>query len=198
MQRQIYFYNLKDLPNKLIGEEGIHKTYYFYHKGSITKEKIEIDLSVENAIVGLKGVIVGEEKNNITLSTITQHKKGNNNARVHIKAVLQDSVNFDFEGMIKISEDAQLSDSYLQQDNLITSDGVVCNSTPQLEIGANDVKASHGVTIGSFDINQLFYLQSRGLTEKASKELLSEGFLLDVFGQDVELVKKNLKLVTIL
>lgn len=177
MLKEVIKTKLKKIPDKIYLEEGIKKVIFFTHKGSLNGKIIEIIADGSNGEVELKGSVVLKNQEEFDLLTKTIHKVGNNKVRVHIKAVLDDSAKFNFEGLINIEEGSDFADSYLQQDNLVLSDNVICNSTPQLEIKANEVKASHGVTVGNFDPNQLFYLQSRGLSVKDSKKLLIEGFL---------------------
>ena len=86
----------------------------------------------------------------------------------------------DFLGMINIDKIAQLSDAYLKNDNLMIGDDCKVNSSPQLEIKADDVKASHGVTISTIDDEQMYYLMSRSLSYKDSQDLLVSGFINDI------------------
>jgi Fe-S cluster assembly protein SufD len=193
MERVVEIYKLQELPNVLVGERNKHKIYYFFHSdGSIDVGNIDIVLDTKDSVVELRGAITGKNSSIISLSSRTSHKVGNNRAFVEIKTMLEDTCIFNYTGMIDIYKNAQKSDSYLQQENLIASDDVVCNSSPQLEIKANDVKASHGVTVGSFDINQIFYLKSRGFNTKECEQIIAEGFLSSVFKEDLEEVKSRL------
>lgn len=177
MKTEIIKTTLNKIPKKIVLEKGVKKIYFFEHKGSLDLTTIEIEASQPNGEVGLKGSVSLKNKDDFNLKTLTTHFVGDNKVRIHIKAVLDDQAKLNFDGMINIEKGADFADSFLQQDNLLISDNVVCNSAPQLQIKANEVKASHGVTMGSFDPNQLFYLKSRGLSEKESKKLLIEGFL---------------------
>ncbi|PIR43152.1 hypothetical protein COV24_04270 [candidate division WWE3 bacterium CG10_big_fil_rev_8_21_14_0_10_32_10] len=197
MKKIIKIYKLIDLPLNLKAEYGLHKIYYFYHTGSITKD-IEIIVDNENSKIELKGAVFGKNHDQIVINTVTKHLVGINKARVTIKTVLTDFCTFDFTGMIEIEKKAQKCDSFLQQDNLVVSDNVICNTSPQLEIKADDVKASHGATVGNFDQNQLFYLQSRGLSLDDSQKLISEGFLASVFDKSFPKVMKTFNLSSLI
>ncbi len=141
---------------------------------------LEVTLENENTSFELYGIIIGRNTDSYKVNVISHHKVGNALSRVHIKAVLFDKSSFDFNGLIKIDPGAVLSDAYLKNDNLLIGEDAVVNSSPQLEIKADDVKASHGVTISTIsDIDQ-FYLKSRGLTDQESKELLVEGFINEI------------------
>lgn len=192
MKRITKVFLLKDLPNKIVAKEGVHKTYYFFHTGSIKNKSIDIVLTSKNSEVELNGAILGGKNDNIDLYTTTTHKVGSNNSRVNINTVLKDNCVFNYTGMINIDTKARFSDAYLQQDNLVVDDTVICNTSPQLQIKNDDVKASHGATVGSFNINQLFYLTSRGLNESVAKKIICEGFLSSVYKDDLQIVLKYL------
>lgn len=177
MLKEVIKTQIKKIPEKIYLEEGVKKVYIFKHKGGLKPTSIEIIAGESNGEVELKGSVFLKKQEEFNLVTRTTHKVGSNKVRVHIKAVLEDSAKLNFEGMIDIAKGADFADSYLQQDNLVLSDNAVCNSSPQLEIKANEVRASHGVTVASFDENQLFYLKSRGLNDKKAKKLIVDGFL---------------------
>lgn len=141
---------------------------------------LEVTLENENTSFELYGIIIGRNSDSYKVNVISHHKTGNALSRVHIKAVLFDKSTFDFNGLIKIDPGADLSDAYLKNDNLLIGENAVVNSSPQLEIKADDVKASHGVTISTISDADQFYLRSRGLTDHESKELLVEGFINEI------------------
>jgi len=169
---------LNKIPSKIFLKKDVKKVYFFEHTGGLKTKTIEIIAKERGGEVELKGSVSLKNTDDFNLKTLTTHFVGNNKVRIHIKAVLDDQAKLNYEGLINIEKGADFSDSFLQQDNLLLNDGVVCNSSPQLQIKANEVKASHGVTMGSFDQNQLFYLKSRALSEKMAKKLLVQGFLL--------------------
>jgi Fe-S cluster assembly protein SufD len=85
-----------------------------------------------------------------------------------------------FNGKIFVRQDAQKTNAYQSNKNILVSDTATVNSKPQLEIFADDVKCSHGCTVGSLDDEALFYLRSRGLSEDHAKSLLLQAFALDI------------------
>ena len=85
-----------------------------------------------------------------------------------------------FNGKIMVRQDAQKTNAYQSNNNILLSDNATINTKPQLEIFADDVKCSHGATIGQLDENAMFYLRSRGLGEKDAKNLLLYAFASDV------------------
>lgn len=141
---------------------------------------LEFSLENENSSFELYGILIGRNSDEFKVNVVSHHKVKDALSRVHIKAVMFDESKFDFNGLIKIDAGAILSDAYLKNDNLLIGDNAVVNSSPQLEIKADDVKASHGVTISTIDEIDQFYLRSRGLTDQESKELLVEGFINEI------------------
>jgi Fe-S cluster assembly protein SufD len=96
------------------------------------------------------------------------------------KGVVDDSSNAVFNGKIFVQPHAQKTNAYQSNKNILLSDHVSVNTKPQLEIFADDVKCSHGCTVGQLDEEGLFYLQSRGIDEKTAKSLLVHAFAVDV------------------
>jgi Fe-S cluster assembly protein SufD len=110
---------------------------------------------------------------NLTLIHAAPHTK----ARVTLKAVVEDSAHLNLNGLIKVNEAGQDTDSYLSEKVLLLSPKATASAIPNLEILANEVKCSHSATIGPIDEEQLFYLMSRGLSKEKATSLLAEGFL---------------------
>jgi Fe-S cluster assembly protein SufD len=96
------------------------------------------------------------------------------------KGTLTDFSRSSFEGKILVRQAAQKTQAFQSNHNLLLSDRAHADSKPNLEIFADDVKASHGATVGQLDKEQLFYLKSRGFSESKAKELLVYGFCKEV------------------
>ncbi len=106
----------------------------------------------------------------------SMHTVPNTTNNILAKGVLYGSATSVFRGKIDIGKDAQKTDSYMADHTLIMSEDAVSNSVPSLKIDANDVRASHGATVGQVDEEQLFYLESRGLSRENAEKLIVEGF----------------------
>ena len=87
-----------------------------------------------------------------------------------------------FNGQVMVEKEAQKTNAFQANNNVLTSDKATINTRPQLEIFADDVKCSHGCTVGQLDQNALFYLRSRGIPEKEATALLMYGFANKVLG----------------
>lgn len=141
---------------------------------------IELRILASNIEVDLYGIVSLNGQKEVSIKTTSNHLAPSSLSRIHIKSVLMDDSSFNFDGIIKIANGSALSDAYLQNDNLMVGDGSSVNSLPKLEILADDVKASHGVTISSFDEEQLYYLLSRGIARDKAEKVLCSGFLNEI------------------
>lgn len=131
----------------------------------------------EGAEAELFVLVIGEGIEKGQLHTAMVHLEPNTRANVQVKAVLDGESKLTFDGLIKIVPHAQKTQSYLREDVLLLSKDAQSLGKPQLEIEANDVKASHGSTIGRIDDDQLFYLSSRGIDKTQAKEAIVAGFI---------------------
>lgn len=130
----------------------------------------------------------------VALTTSTIHKVPNTSCVTYVKGVLFDGSESDYIGKIIIEKKAQQTNSYLNDDILVVGENTKNNSQPILEIEADDVKASHGATTGRVSKDQLYYLESRGLSEAESQNLIVEGFFESLLSKicDVE-IKNNIR-----
>lgn len=134
--------------------------------------KVEISENCE-----LKGIFIGKNDNQITSKITFAHSKPELKSRINIKAVLYDTSKFDFEGVLKINKGASNTDTYLKIDCLILSDGAMARAIPSLEINESAVKAGHGATIGYLDPDLVYYLKSKGLSNKQAEDIIVEAFI---------------------
>ena len=109
-----------------------------------------------------------------------QHLVGGGNSRQLIKFVLDDASRGEFYGQLRIAPDAQKTEAHQTNRNLLLSEQAVMRTRPQLEIYADDVKATHGATTGQLDDSALFYMQQRCLDETTARRLLIAAFMKDV------------------
>ena len=168
----------KQLNNRVI---EIYESKNFFLLGLESGDlEIAFDIKAENITVNIYALILGDSDKKFKLRTKTIHSVPRSNSWVLIKGIFADQSSLDFEGMISIAKGAMGSDAYLQNENLLLSNDAFVNSSPQLEIANDDVKASHGVTISTLDELQEFYLKSRGLNSKLTESLMIRGFASEV------------------
>jgi Fe-S cluster assembly protein SufD len=148
--------------------------------GQQLRTSLKVQLAEENSEVEIYGLVRnaqdGESHAHITVEHIAPHTR----SRQHFKSVLRDKSRFSFEGKILVRPEAQKTEAYQLSNALLLSDEATVYAKPNLEIFADDVKASHGATVGQLDEEQLFYLRSRGLSLEQAREWLIEGFCKEI------------------
>ncbi len=158
----------------------------FRNEPRVIQNAEEVDFTVDGLVL-----IDGEQI--ADTHSIMDHRFAHGNSHQLHKVVVNDSAHSIFNGKIFVAKDAQKIDSFQENRNLLLSEDGKVNTKPQLEIFADDVKCSHGATIGYLDEEEVFYLHSRGLTEQKSRELLVYAFALEsVESMEVESVEKLL------
>jgi Fe-S cluster assembly protein SufD len=125
----------------------------------------------------LQGVTSLHEKKESHIYGVVEHLEPSARSRQHFKALLQGDSISSFEGKIFVAPEAQKTESYQLSNNLLLSDTCKAYAKPNLEIFADDVKASHGATFSQCDPESLFYLRARGLSEEEAKLLLQRSFI---------------------
>ena len=138
---------------------------------------VAIDLVGEGAEVDLKGLYLcgGDERVNFRI--LMHHRAGGCLSRQCIDGIAGGSSRVTFDGRIIVAPDAQKTEAYQENHNILLSDDAHVETTPQLEIYADDVKCSHGATIGRLDEDALFYMRTRGVPEKEARVLQMLSFL---------------------
>lgn len=144
-------------------------------------------VSQQVALVGrraeaqVNGVMFTEGRQHLVYNTLQHHQAPECTSDLLYKGALQDKSRLVWRGMIQVDQDAQKTDGYQRNDNLILSESARADSIPGLEILADDVKCSHGATVGRVDDEQVFYARSRGLTRKEAMRMIVAGFFQQVF-----------------
>lgn len=136
-----------------------------------------VELVGEGAHVDVLGTLVAKGKLELAVDVVTHHKAQNTSADTFIRAVAYDKSKVKLSGLIKIDKEAQKTNAFLKENVLLMSKNAQADAIPNLEIEADDVKASHAATVGKIDEEQVFYLMSRGLTRKKAESMIVDGFL---------------------
>lgn len=129
----------------------------------------------EIEVVG-RFMVRGEEKLDLRVEVI--HLAENTTARISLKATVDDVAQVLIKGNVIVEKTARKTVSFLEERILLLSSKAKAEAIPDLEIKNNEVKCSHAATVGKIDEEQVFYLNSRGITEKKAKEMIAKGFLL--------------------
>ena len=149
------------------------------HNG-ITRNTIEIDLDGENCETLLCGMVIADKKQQVDNFTSIIHNKPNCNSKELFKYVLDDFSKGGFTGKLLVAKDAQKTAAFQTNRNILLNKTAKMRTKPQLEIYADDVKCSHGATIGQLDETAMFYMQSRGISEREARLMLMYAFTGDV------------------
>ena len=175
-------------------ENSISETFIFSSGSDYIKNEVSCNLEGQYSSAFINGIHLLSKNKHHEIRTNTNHLYENTKSYQLIKSVIDDSSKSVYQGKIYVDSKAQKTDGYQLSKAVLLNEQAEFNAKPELEIYADDVKCSHGSASGSLDENSIFYLMSRGLDKKTAKELLINGFLLDVVEKITdEEIKKLLK-----
>ena len=162
--------------------------------GVITRNDINARFNGEGGECTLNGLFLLEDKQLFDAHTLIDHATPLCNSHEHYKGILDDSSRGVFNGKVLVRQDAQKTNAFQKNNNILLSNNALVNTKPQLEIFADDVKCSHGATIGQIDEEAKFYLKSRGIGEEAAHAILIHAFAVDVIkSMKIESVRNYLE-----
>ena len=144
---------------------------------ALYRHDIAIELLEEGAFVDLRGAAFLGGENTLHTNIFIEHKAPHARSSQLFKNVLQDKARSTFSGKIYVHPEAQKTEAYQLNNNLLISEKAAAHSEPNLEIFADDVKASHGATVTNLSSEELFYLQTRGIRPESAAKYLTSGFL---------------------
>ncbi len=146
------------------------------------------------AHVEMLSLVAADGEQEIDQRTLQSHNAPHATSDLLFKNTLADNSKTIFSGLIKVGEEAQQTDAYQTNRNLLLTDTAEANSLPGLEIEANDVKCSHGATTSQIDPEEIFYMKARGIDEVSSHELIVYGFFEEIIGRiDCEELAENVR-----
>lgn len=148
--------------------------------GALVRNNLGILLAEEHATAHLYGLYLVDGEQHVDNHTLVDHAVPNGFSNELYKGILDQRAEGVFSGKILVRKDAQKTNAYQSNKNILLSDEAVMNAKPQLEIFADDVKCSHGATTGQLDEEALFYLRSRGIGEAGARAFLNIAFAADV------------------
>ena len=147
--------------------------------GSLIRNNLNVVLDDEHCEANMHGLYLLDDQQHVDNQTMVDHKKPNSYSNELYKGILGGNSTGVFNGKIYVRQDAQKTNAFQSNKNILLSDEASINTKPQLEIWADDVKCSHGATTGQLDEEQLFYLRSRGLGQQEARSLLLYAFAID-------------------
>jgi Fe-S cluster assembly protein SufD len=180
IQNDLQSANLIDNTYIAQKQESRVSVHTFSFGGNITRNNLNFYHQGERIDSTLKGITIIGDKQHVDHYTLVRHAQANCESHQNYKTILGDSATGVFNGKIYVEKEAQKTDAFQQNNNILLSDKATINAKPQLEIFADDVKCSHGCTIGQLDESAMFYMQQRGIPKKEAKALLMYAFTNEV------------------
>ena len=182
-------YSFNNIDQK---ENSISETFILSSGSSFFKNEINCDLNGQHSSAFVNGIFKLEDFKNHEIKTNINHLTENTKSYQLIKSVLGEGSKAAYQGKISVNSIAQKTDGYQLSKCILLNKTSEFNAKPELEIYADDVKCSHGSASGSLNEDSIFYLMSRGINYERAKELLINGFLLDVIEKITDPETKNL------
>ncbi|MFY0601426.1 MAG: Fe-S cluster assembly protein SufD [Cyclobacteriaceae bacterium] len=182
---EVRFTKLQNYSKNVFTVEGIYasqkkdsrfytNTYTF--SGSLIRNNITIDIDGENCEGHMNGLYLISGNTHVDNNTSVDHKQPNSYSNELYKGVMDEKAHGVFNGKIYVRPEAQKTNAFQSNNNILLTDTAVINTKPQLEIWADDVKCSHGCTTGQLDEEAIFYLRSRGISKQRAKALMLNAF----------------------
>lgn len=157
-------------------QESRVSVHTFSFGGNLTRNNLNFYHFGEHIDSTLKGITIIGEKQHVDHYTLVQHSTPNCESHQNYKTIIGDNATGVFNGKIYVEKEAQKTNAFQQNNNILVSEKATINAKPQLEIFADDVKCSHGCTIGQLDESAMFYMQQRGIPRKEARALLMFAF----------------------
>lgn len=155
-----------------------HFSFSFAEKAA--HHDIRVTLDAPQAFVSLDGLYVAKDQQRVEYHTAISHKSPHTTSRQLYKGILNGEARVVFDGKIVVSEGAVFTDATQLNKNLLLSKKAQVETQPQLEIANNEVKCTHGATVGQMDAEEIFYFESRGIPKDIATSMLIHGFVDDV------------------
>lgn len=157
-------------------QESHCSVHTFSFGGKLTRNNLNFFQNGERIDSTLNGITIIGDKQHVDHNTLVHHIEPNCESHQDYKGIFADNSTGVFNGKVIVNKEAQKTNAFQSNNNILLSDKATINSKPQLEIFADDVKCSHGCTIGQLDESAMFYLRSRGIPQKEAKALLMYAF----------------------
>ncbi len=148
--------------------------------GGTIRNELNVDLQGEGAEADLNGIYLMDKKQQVDNQVYVNHAKPHCNSSELFKGVLDESSSAIFNGYVHVNKDAQKTNAFQRNNNILMTEDAKVDTMPFLEIYADDVKCSHGATVGQLDNEAMFYLMQRGISQKDARMLLMYAFAAEV------------------
>ena len=177
-----------------VNRDGQFTNSTFSFDGAMIRNNLTINLEDENCESQMYGLFLLNKKSHVDNNTTVDHSKPNSYSNELYKGILDEKSTAVFNGKIYVRQDAQKTNAFQSNNNILLSEDATIHTKPQLEIWADDVKCSHGCTSGQLDKDAIFYLRTRGIDEKGAKAMLLDAFAVETMKHvKVESIRKEIQ-----
>ena len=178
-------------------QNSISNCFTFSYSGALVRNNLNIKLKEKNCYSNMYGFYALKEKSHVDNHTTVDHIDENSISNEHYKGIMDNNSNGVFNGKIFVRKKAQKTNAFQSNNNILLSDEAKINTKPQLEIWADDVKCSHGCTVGQLDKEAIFYLQSRGISREKAISMLLGAFSEEIIEKiENQFIKQKIKKLT--
>lgn len=160
----------------VVGRDANVSSHSFLLGAGLSRHNTSAQLNGENSNLSINSLVLPVDKEVCDTRTFLEHNKGYCQSRQLHKTIVRDRARAVFNGMIKVAPHALKTDGQMTNNNLLLGRLAEVDTKPQLEIYADDVKCSHGATVGRIDEEQMFYLRARGISEEAAQRMIVYAF----------------------
>ena len=174
--------NTYQISNILVKQkrDSTFSSYNYSNGKKLARRDFIIELKGRGAHCDLRGVYLAEQNNHIDHHTIIEHEKEHCTSNELYKGILSGKSTAVFNGRIHVHKAAQKTDAIQSNQNLLLSDNAIIHTKPELEIYADDVKCTHGATIGQLDEKGIFYLRARGIKREEAQKMMMRAYIGEV------------------
>lgn len=178
---RIYRVGIEEVPKRLTLNEQEHLRLTFIVMPGVSAE-IPFEINIGKAGVNLEiyGLYLSPHSEQVKFDFTVRHLVGGSHSSQVFRGIVGGSARAEFDGLVYVAKDAQKTEAFQENHSILLSEGAVAESHPQLEIYADDVKCSHGSTVGQLNDAAMFYMQQRGIDEHEAKLLLEFAFIGEV------------------
>ena len=177
-----YSENTYQISNVLVKQkrDSTFSSYNYSNGKKLVRKDFIIELKERGAHCDLRGVYLADQKNHIDHHTIIEHEDEHCTSNELYKGILSGKSTAVFNGRIHVHKAAQKTDAIQSNQNLLLSDDAIIHTKPELEIYADDVKCTHGATIGRLDEKGIFYLRARGIKKEEAQKMMMRAYIGEV------------------
>ena len=174
--------NTYQISNILVEQkkDSTFSSYNYSNAKNLARKDIIVELKDRGSHCDLRGVYLADNDNHIDHHTIIEHEKEHCTSNELYKGILSGKSTGVFNGRIHVHNEAQKTDAIQSNQNILLSDNAIIHTKPELEIYADDVKCTHGATVGQLDEKGIFYLRARGIKRKEAQKMMMRAYVGEV------------------